>query len=238
MERERITGEKRFQVFEALRNDKTFLKMNLTGMDFERLTIVLEIDLGEEGPLFLIDAPAGLREALRDEAPGKIRFEFTGPDNLQYLFNTSGGQVLHDRIWIRLPESIERIQRRRHFRLEAPLGTRLYVSLDGRRQEMNVINVSQGGLLVAPLKGTSRSEIIRTGDYLRRIALVFPSEEDHPSLTIEEALVRRREQDTLTGEPRYGLQFTRLEKKTEKVLTDIIYRLQRQFLRKRGFIEP
>jgi c-di-GMP-binding flagellar brake protein YcgR len=43
------------------------------------------------------------------------------------------GQVLGDEIRIGFPEFIERIQRRKHFRLKVPIGTELHFEVDSKR---------------------------------------------------------------------------------------------------------
>jgi len=235
--REKIIGEKMLDFFEALVMEKIILKMNMMDKDFERLTMVLEVRTRKGIPYLRIDYPEGLRETLDTDTFGKIRFEFTGIDKLFYLFTTSGGEFSRDRIWLRGPEFIERIQRRKDFRLEAPMGTRIYIYGADARYEMNVINVSQKGALVALTKNVQEKERIQIGDHLRYLGLVFPSEEGILEITINEAIVKRIEKDALREHPRIGLQFTDLEKDTERTLKDLIYWFQRQLLRKRERVD-
>jgi len=87
-------------------------------------------------------------ETIADVDSCHMLFEFVGNDNLFYNFKTTGKEIIRDEICIRLPEVINRSQRRKNFRMTPPLGTKICINENGSRLEMSVLNVSRGGALV------------------------------------------------------------------------------------------
>lgn len=164
-----IQGKRRFYIFKQLQKDKTFIKMRLSGKDYERLTIVTGIQTRKNTPFFLIDYPRGFKEVVSRVDVWKMRFEFIGDDNLTYIFRTSGGEISDDKILIRFPEVIERIQRRKHFRLETPFETKLHFEKKSIEFEMNVINISLRGVLAYSVE---KKAILKIAEDLRDFNLV------------------------------------------------------------------
>lgn len=231
-----VKGDRRLGLFEQLQRDRTTIDMHLLGKDYERLTLITRTRMQNETPYFLVDYPEGFKEAVADVGVWKIRFECIGKDNIFYIFKTSGGEILKDEICIRFPEIIERIQRRTSFRLEPPLGTRIHVIINSTKHEMTVTNVSQGGALVSFKKGATKKPILQAGEHLRGLGLVFPSDEEVLKVNIKKASVKRLEKDPLTNRYRYGLQFIDIEKNDRDTLIDLIFRFQRELLRKRRLL--
>jgi c-di-GMP-binding flagellar brake protein YcgR len=235
-ERQKIQGKSIFNILTQLRNDRTFVNMHILDTDFEHLTIITGIRPKNNPPLFRIDHAEGLREAIADTGKISIHFEFTGKDKTLHTFRTSGGEIHTKEIWIRFPDVIERIQRREHFRLRVPMGTKLFFGTAMAQYEMDVIDVSVGGVLgvfVNLKKEIEKDSNLAAGKILGDLRLVFPSEKEDLGVHIKGSLVKRVEKDSQTKRYRYALQFTAIEKGEEKALLQIIYRFQREFLRKR-----
>ena len=224
-----IQGKDRFDIFEQLRKDKTLIQIFLLGVDYKQLTIVTGIQARKNMLFFLIDYPKGFKEAVSDVEIWEMRFEFIGTDNLQYGFITSYGEIIGNEIWIRFPESIERTQRREHFRIEVPLGTKLHFKIKSARFEMDVINISLRGALVTNIQ---KKAILKSGEDLIDVQLVFPSEKEDLVLNIKKVSVKRAEKNPRLGRYDYGLYFIIIEKNEETDLTKIIYELQRKLLQK------
>ncbi|MBN2418901.1 MAG: PilZ domain-containing protein [Deltaproteobacteria bacterium] len=229
-------GEDRLGVIEELKNETTLLKMHITGKDFDRLTIITDILPQNTPPLFKIDLPDGFSERVSDIETLKMEFEFTGKENIRYAFRTVGGEILKDGIWIRFPESIERLQRRKFFRIRPPSGTKIFFEIDGKNLEFTVEDISLGGSLgvVAFIGQRDRRSVhLNVGDILKDIRLVFPSGGERFEVDVIKAIVNRIEKGLLKSKPIYALHFVEIEKKAEKFLTELLYRFQREFLRER-----
>jgi len=237
MEQAEIIGHKsRFNIFEQLQKDRTFVKMHVPDMQYERLTVVTGTRFNKDIPCFVVDCPKGFAQAVVDVDKCRMHFEFIGNDNLQYSFRTTAKEIVGDEIWIRFPEVINRFQRRKNFRIAPPLGTKLYISGDSAKHEMSVINVSQGGVLCTFFsfeKGSQNTPLFTAGNRLKNIGLAFPSEENVLMVQVKEALVIRVGKNPETDRNTCALQFTNIKKSQEKLLIELIYRFQRDLLRKR-----
>jgi len=235
MDAEIIRDKNRFKIFRELERDKTLIRMHLLGHQYERLTVVTGIRNQQKIPFFLIDCPRDFKQTVAGLNDCRIRFEFTGTDKVNYVFRTSGQKFLDKEICIRFPEIIERIQRRSHFRLTPPLGTLLYINAKPTIRKMNVIDVSQGGVLGALNKGVPMSEdpLFKVGNNLKDIELIFPAEVETIMVQIKEAVIRRLGKDPATGRDTCAFQFMDIEKYTQKTLMELIYQCQRDLLRNR-----
>jgi hypothetical protein len=235
-ERQKIQGKSIFNILKQLRNDKTLVNLHILDTNYEHLTIITGIRPKNNPPLFRIDDSEGLRETIADTDKMRIRFEFTGRDKTLHTFRTSGGEIYTKEIWIRFPDVIERIQRREYFRLEVPMGTKLFFRTATAQCEMDVIDVSVGGVLgvFVNLKNEiEKGSKLEAGETLGDLQLVFPSKEEELGVYIKGSLIKRVEKDPQTKRYRYALQFTEIQKSEEKALLQIIFRFQREFLRKR-----
>ena len=232
-ENEKIEDKNLLNLLKTLQKDKTLIKMNLPGRDFERITIVTRVRHRRRNPLFLIDYTRGFREAVGDVKDVKMRFEFTREDKVNYSFSTYGWEIYRDEIGVRFPEFIERKQRRKDFRLAVPSDTKLHLQVDSTLLEMKVLNVSLGGTLVVLVgrkAGSKEETIFNAGEYLSDIKIVFPLEGEDLRVHIEKAMVVRLEEDPSKDKNCCALQFISMEEKEEKALTEFIYKSQRHIL--------
>jgi c-di-GMP-binding flagellar brake protein YcgR len=227
-----IQGKNKFDIFEQLRKDKTLIQMRLLGADYEQLTFIIGIQARKNMLFFLIDYPKGFKEAVSDVEVWEMRFEFIGNDNLQYIFKTSDGEISGNEIWIRFPEFIEKIQRREHFRIEVPLETKLHFKKQSADIEMNVIDISLKGALVNSVQ-IQKNAVFKSGENLKNVKLVFPSEKKDLVVHIKKVSAKRVEKDSQSKRYIYGLYFAKTEKNEETLLTKIISKLQIKFLQKR-----
>ena len=225
-----IQGKNRLDIFEQLRKDKTLIQIYLLGKNYKQLTIVTNIQYIKNTFVFFIDYTKGFKEAVSDVEVWKMRFEFIGNDNLQYIFRTSGGEIIGNEICIKFPESIERIQRRAHFRIEVPLETKLHFKKKSVDIEMNLIDVSLKGALV---NSVPKNTILISGENLKNVKLVFPLKNKDMVAHIKKVLVKRLEKDSKSKRYTYGLYFAITEKNEETLLKKIISELQTKFLQKR-----
>jgi c-di-GMP-binding flagellar brake protein YcgR len=210
---EKITGMNRFKLFEQLERERVFIKMTLVGTDYERLIFIMGIRPKSRNLYFKIDYPKDFRAAVAGVDAWRIRFEYIGSDKALYKFETSGGEISKEGIWIRFPEYIERIQRRQFFRLEVPLGTRIHFIINSTEHAMVVIDVSEEGALISIGKQSQAQSILHPDEYLMDLNLVFPEGEE---IKIKEALIKRAIKDPLSNRYRYSLQFTDIDKREQK----------------------
>ena len=235
-ESEKIRGIRITSIFEELRQRKTLLKLILVDTDFEHLAMVTGLRRKESGPHFIIDIPQGFKAAAADIDIWHIRFEFIGKDNINYVFTTIGGQIAGNQIYIKLPEEMERKQRRKLFRINAPAETKLCFSIKDTRHELRVIDISLGGSLAALVQIDSHVQHkppFPDTQALKDVELVFPAGISRQPIKIKTAQIKRLKKNPETTRYEMALEFNKINKSDQRLLNDLIYRLQRQSLRKR-----
>lgn len=223
---------------EQLKQDKILLSMRLVGQDYERLTMIADIRKHKKASFFVIDQPRDFMDAVAKIAVWEIHFEFNGPDTLEYIFTTSGGEFSGNEIQIPFPDYIERLQRRRHFRMHVPIGTKLFFMSGEVQREIDLINISLSGTLgsLSRLKGEDSKELIlKKGDSLKNIEIVFPPDKERSErkVKVKKLVVRRVEHDRQKGLDYYAFEFMDIRRGEKKTLTKIIYYLQRLFLQRK-----
>jgi hypothetical protein len=235
---DKIQGKKLIRLMEQVEREKIRLSMRLVGQNYERLTMITRIPKNKKASFFAIDPPRDFRNAVAKLGPWEIHFNFNGPDNLEYIFTTFGGKFADNETRIPFPDYIERLQRRRHFRLSVPTGTKLFFEFDQVQREISLMNISMRGtlgLLKAFNGKDQKKPIFKKEDYLKNIEIVFPSDTKNSvqKLRIEKAIIRRAEHDRQKQMDLYAFEFVSIDRDQEKMLIEIIYNLQRLFLQKK-----
>jgi c-di-GMP-binding flagellar brake protein YcgR len=233
---EKITGSAITQLFDTLIQHQSLLKLTLMDADYQSLARILGLAILKKTTHFVLDLPEGFERAAADLNTWQIQFEFSGVDHIKYAFTTFGGQIAGQRIYLPLPQELERKQRRELFRLDAPAGTRLCFSKDGNRFELEVMNISIGGSLAAMVQTNANipeNSPFAVDRVLKDVALVFPTEIMRRPIEIEAVEVKRIKRDPETQRYEVGFEFCKINTDEQKHLTDLIYELQRQYLRQR-----
>ena len=235
---EKIQGKKLIRLMEQIQREKIMLSMRLVGQNYERLTMVTRIPKDENASFFAIDPPRDFRNRVSKLDTWEIHFSFNGPDNLEYIFTTSGGKFYDNEIQINFPDYIERLQRRRYFRLSVPTGTKLFIESDQVQREMNLINISMRGalgLLKTFNENDQKKPIFKKEDYLKNIKIIFPSdtEDNKREVSVNKSIIRRAEHDPQKNMDLYAFEFVSIDRDQERRLIQIIFNLQRLYLQKK-----
>lgn len=237
VDRGRIDGEKLIALFKEVIEKKIILSMHLVGSQYDRLTYILGIDQGNQ-PFLIVDNPDGIRKAAAESEPWHLRFNFNGPDKLEYIFETKGGEIKGRDLHIPLPEYADRIQRRNNFRIDTPVGSEINFTCNGEKCVIALINISLGGAygaLVKPKTKNINKQLLNKNQRLYRLNLHIPADEDFEkqNITIRKAQVLRVEHDKEKQIHKYALEFMVVDPKEEKKLTRSIYHIQRKILQRR-----
>lgn len=229
---QRIRDKEVHKVIDQFRKDRTIVTLKLLNRNYERLTMVTDVSIEKETSFFLIDYPYGFKEAVTGTSNWRLYFECTGKDKILYRFRTSGDKIDGQEIRVKFPSFIEKVQRRRHFRVPAPSGTCLRAIIDSTPYELKTVNISQGGVLAGFVLAAPEVPPIKIGSKLERLELIFRDKEENIKVLIDQAKVVRTDSHPKTDETVYGLKFTALSRKAEKLLVDLIYKYQREFIRR------
>ncbi len=234
----KVQGEKLTELFNQLIAGKVIIAMNVVGAGFDRLTCITGLTKDVAGNCLLIDPPDDFSEAAAGKDLWHLRFNFNGPDQLEYLFTTRGGKFCEQGLKIPFPEHVERLQRRRNFRVNTLTGTRMHFKLKKIEGIIDLINVSLGGVYGVLTKHNFkffRGPVLKRDQQIYDVSMVFPAINDNPGniVTVKRAEVKRVEHDKDHGFYRYVFEFKELEKNERKKLTQVIYGLQRWYLQRR-----
>lgn len=231
---ERLYGKIRFDLLKQLVSDKTMVSLKLLGQKFERLTMFTGTKNIGGDPYVLVDCPNGFRDIFAKIDKARVHIEFKGKDKVPYTFRTSVGKIDGDDIWLDFPGSIERMQRRKHFRLKAPLGMKTTLFINMKQYWSDVINISFGGILLSMENQRLNSPQIQVGDPVRNINVMFRIGDKELPVNIKKSEIRRITKNPETKKFQYALQFLDMLKEEENKLKDYIYQLQREILQKRS----
>ena len=236
---ELIQGDAVLQLFKELLQKKTPLKVKLANSTYEHLSHLKQIRKRLRTYYFLIEYNEDFIAAAENLEELQVNVEFTGEDGILYAFLTQDSDISREMIWLKFPESIHRFQRRSLFRLEAPHGTRLFFEINAMRYKLLVINVSLGGTLGVLVSLTQKMEKelkLKEPQILENVELVFPSKDDNDEdskVYIKKCQIIRQERNPQTKKYECAMAFKEIVETEQKKLTELFYRWQRDYLRKR-----
>lgn len=232
-----IGGKSLFSLFERLKEERTPLQLTVFGRNYERLSVVTGLKRGKGESYLLIDSPHRLGEDIPENEGLKVKIEFLDKDRIQYAFRSQIAKVVGEDIWLALPEFVERIQRRIHFRIAPPLGTRISFLRDGKPLEAPIINLSEGGALLSFSQGTREAPKLWPGEELHSLHLRCFGGRVSAEFRIKKAVVRRAEKNPLASHPAYAFQFLEMDGKDRHALRVFIFQCQREMLQRRSLME-
>ena len=233
---DRISGKRRFALFEQLQKDRIVVKLNWLGKDYERLTIVTGV-VNENGvPYVTIDIPTGFREMFQHDNKKRVLFDFVGNDGILYSFRTGVDRINGNDIWIEFPEFVEKVQRRKFYRVAPPIGTKVNFEADFRKYEASVVNLSEGGVLITQNKQFFKETKLSEGEYINNIKVICEEQCLRLKMGIKKGIIKRLIRNSNTGRYAYAIQFIDIEEREKNELKDWIFRVQREFLRKRNLL--
>jgi c-di-GMP-binding flagellar brake protein YcgR len=232
---ERISGKQKKDLLEELKKDRLVLQLVLAGRNYERLTMItgFESDKGK-GAILLIDCPRGFSEDVPDGVGAGVTIEFQGKDRVQYAFKSRIVRVTESDLFLELPESIARVQRRNHFRIAPPKGTRVSFIQFGQAIQGEPVNLSEGGVLLQPMQRGGRLSV---GETIQNLRLRCSLENLSADILVEKAVVRREHPDNETGKVSYAMQFQQMDARDKRALHEFIFNCQREILMKRKRME-
>ncbi len=236
MDYDRVTAGNIRKVLESLIKSRILIKLRLAGADYEQLTVLTGFRRKVNRSYFLLGYPEGFKEAAAKSDDWEIDFEFTGPDKIPYSFSTIGGEFYQNQLCLPFPDAINRNQRRKFFRLEAPDGSMVTFVYQQSECRQRVVDISMGGALVAMVccEDDKRNDPpFQLGDALEDVEIFFPSGAGETRVKIKKAIVVRFDNGASNTAPCYGLEFVEVDQGQINALTEFIYTYQRKLLRSR-----
>jgi c-di-GMP-binding flagellar brake protein YcgR len=235
---EKLQGSKLQDFFSQLIARKAIISMYAVGTDYERLTCVNEIQKEFDSDHLIVDLPDGFRDAVHKLDEWQLRFSFIGPDRLEYMFTTRGGAFVDKALKLPFPDCVERMQRRRNFRVAALPKSKLLFVHNNAKGVILLIDISLGGafgILVKHNQKNSQGALLKLNQAIENIGLRFPAQKDmdEQMVIIKKAVVRRVEFDREKDRYKFAFEFTEMHPHQNQKLTRIIYDIQRYYLKNR-----
>ncbi len=231
---ETILGKDAVRFLREIMSERRQLTLFVSGTDYARLTIIIDLALIDGRMYVVMDSIRGFPEVMRSRSDGELVFECSDSQKIPYSFKTKLYKAEDSGIWIYFPKEIVRIQRRRHFRINAPTGSKMIIFVEERRGiPFDVVNISISGLAITVPLDSSKAKLLENGDNLEEIKLELPLEEQVYEIYIDSAVVRRTQDDVMTNLRLSGLEFTDIDSKSQSLLQEYIRNLERSMLRKK-----
>jgi c-di-GMP-binding flagellar brake protein YcgR len=233
----KIEGKRIFELFEYLLKKRVIVSIQIAGADYERLTCAIALKEDATGKWLLVDRPDGFQAAAAEKDPLILKFSFNGPDQLEYVFVTSEARIAGRELKIPFPPCVERVQRRKDFRMEAPPGARMHVALnDGIKAVLGLINISIDGALGALIKHNFKGlkgSLLAENQFIVGGSIIVPGHGVPPQpIMMKQSEIRRIEHQKEKNIYRYAVQFIEMDPAEKRKLTQTVYHLQRQFLKR------
>jgi hypothetical protein len=234
----KLQGAKLAALFNDLIERKVIISIHVVGTGFERLTCIAAMQWDPADSYLLIDRPDGFSQSAGHTEEWNLRFNFNGPDQLEYVFNTRGGEINGNNLRIPFPEFVERLQRRKDFRILTVPGTKLVFVDNKVKGVVELINISLGGAFGLLQKYKSKnpgSSPLALDQRLYKIGLIFPADKEisEQMVVVNKVEVRRIEHDRERKLYKYAFEFMDIAKDQKQKLTQAIYHIQRQYLKNR-----
>ena len=239
---EKIQGNALLKLFSELQMNAIPLKMQLLNGDGTLLANIADISKRKNALFFKVDSAEDYRKLSEKTDRSRLRFEFADLANIKYVFETNTWELSREMLWVEIPKFVHRFQRRKLFRLEAPHGTRLFFNVNNIRYKLLVIDVSLGGTLgvLASLTAQMKQELKPyTSKIMENAELLFPSK-DHKKpgaiVKIKHYQIVRQDHNPQTNKFECAIEFKEVNEAEQKKLTDLFYKWQRDYLRKRRIL--
>jgi len=217
-----ITGQELVERLQTLIDSHRIIKMEILRTRFSWITILLGIQKQDDSDFLLVDPVARFESILSRFPTKEVSFEFLEKGVL-CKFSSHVVRCNRGAIWLEFPKSIQRIQRRAYFRIEASPGAEIIFQLVGKEERGRVNDYCLGGLSFF-VKSHLKLEI---DDELQDITLTLPQGNTMVSYTIPLAVVRRVDERFEDRRRLCGLEFLKLEGMTREELSRHIFEEQR-----------
>ena len=228
---ENLDGDKLLAIFQQLVQQQIFIRVYLPQVSYESLTIVTDaLDAGRR-PTFQIDVPEGLHEAIKESKSNQLSFEFISTDKVTHSFASDILKIRKKSISMLYPSFIRRHQKRENFRITVPLDSFATMNLEDTMIRMEVDNISLGGLYCYCPNRYKAS--MAKGLEVTGMELMIALKNQCVCVAIQQAAIIRVE--SRHRPKRFGIAFAfnKIDKDNKKLLVQLIYDLQRLYLKNR-----
>jgi c-di-GMP-binding flagellar brake protein YcgR len=230
VEEPEIIAEEQIPVlFGRLKRERTILKLYIPGINNDWLSIVIGIEAHNGLPCFVIDFPGGAGHDLWNSQGKRAIIEFTDRNRVHCRLKSVIEKIEDQNIYMLMPETVYRLQRRGFFRVPSPINTRVIIRDEDGSLDLDVVNIGEGGVLVSNPTSSHRSVRFFRGAF-KGLSIVYKENEAQERIEIKKAEIRRVVKRPETGCYEYAFMFRDRGKDIEKEIRKFIYSCQRKML--------
>ncbi len=223
-----IKGEGLTRMLREWIHSRRVCKMEIPDTEYGWFTLLLGMGREKDFPFLSIDHVTGFEKALAGAKTREVLIEFLERDGVRCSFTARILRCLPEQIHAALPETIQRLQRRSTFRMNALSGTEIGFRIDSKKEERGKVkDYSMGGLSFL-VDGDLSLDV---GESITDIHLQLPGSREIRIVHIPQAVIRRIERDP-QGRRICALEFLELAKKTKDELWTHLIDTQRRVLAK------
>jgi hypothetical protein len=234
---DKIQGDAIVDVIAALIEDNTLIRIKFTANEAERICVINSQRRISDSSYFQIDIPEDIAVPDNaDEWKVAIAFDFMGRDRLNYSFTATGAIISGNKLWIKVPAEIVRIQQRNNFRIDTPKRSVLELSFQEEHYSLILENISLGGAFCRARKSLKSGLVrlpVKVDSQIENLRLVIPADGKSSEILVRLSRIARIVKDPDKRLLAYGIEFLEIGREEKARLTRIIYDLQRQFLKRR-----
>jgi hypothetical protein len=234
---DKIEGDAILDVIAGLIEDNTLIRIKTADGAEEGIGIINSQRAISNAAYFQIEMPESISfPENQDEWKAELTFDFMGRDRLNYSFTATGGIIMADKLWVRLPTHIVRIQQRNNFRIDAPKKSLLEVTLKEKRHLLVLENISLGGAFCRArrsLKTGLAPLPVKVHSQIEELRLVILIDGEPSEIFVQRGRIARIVRDPDKRLLAYGIEFLEIGRQEKTRLTRVIYDLQRRFLKHR-----
>jgi c-di-GMP-binding flagellar brake protein YcgR len=231
-----IAGSRMLELLEQLKRERITLNLKVLGTGIEGLSILLGRKEVNGNQCLMMDFPAGARYDILYANGRKVVVEFSDKNKIHYSLKSVIKGVSPRNMHILLPKEIQRIQRRKFFRIPPPAGTKVIINDDDGKFEFNVIDISEGGALLShPAAFHDDRKYFQNAR--KTLIIVYREKGDIQMIKVETAEIKRIKKILETGCYNYAFQFIDCGRKEENDIRNFVYSCQRRLLEERQIQE-
>jgi len=223
-----LDGDKVIGTLHGAIESRRACKMEIPNTEFGWITIILGIHSQDNNRWLLIDKVAGFEKAISKVRDKEIAIDFIETDGVPCHFKTRVMELRPEALWVELPQTIFRMQKRRFYRVKARLGTEVAFDLSqGKQEKAKVRDYSMGGVAFL----MERHLTVHLEDQVTNIQLSISQGDEMITFRIPSAVVRRIEHQP-TRKDICVLEFMEMPETVKEQLWRHIFEEQRMLLKR------
>lgn len=228
MSGEMITGQDLLSALLGLIRSRKICRMEIPDTDLAWFTVLLDLEKRGKELCLAVDWVPGFEEALPPDREPVVAFEFLETGGIPCRFKTMVSASDGRSIRVKVPETIQRVQRREYFRMKAPLGSEVILRGNSNREQKGTIkDYSLGGVAIF----LERPFAEDMGESIEDLVLKIPREKERLEVRVRLALLRRTSLD-ISGRVVCALEFMEMEDAARELLWHHLLEEQRSSLRR------